>query len=90
MTYEDPDINIPDAPDDDTDDELFWEWEKDEDNLDPQLDLEFRSIEFDLNQIEIVEDHLELRPWEDWEDEEKIQAEISQKPSRKRFNDDEI
>lgn len=89
MTYEDPDIKIPDAPDDDTD-ELFWEWEKDEDNLDPQLDLEFRSIEFDLNQIEIVEDHLELRPWEDWEDEEKIQAEISQKPSCKRFDDDEV
>jgi len=84
MTYEDPDIKIPDAPDDDTDDELFWELG------DPQLDLEFRSIEFDLNQIEIVEDHLELKPWEDWEDEEKIQAEISQKPSRKRFNDDEI
>lgn len=62
-------------------DNLFWEW----DDEFAQLDL---PLEFNLSDIEIIEDHINLRTWEDFDSEEQTQKEIES--FRKRLDDSEI
>ena len=62
-------------------DDLLWEW----DDEFAQLDL---PLEFNLSDIEIIEDHINLRTWEDFDSEEQTQKEIES--FRKRLDDPEI
>ena len=62
-------------------DDLLWEW----DDEFAQLDL---PLEFNLSDIEIIEDHINLRTWEDFDSEEQTQKEIES--FRKRLDDSEI
>ena len=64
-----------------TADNLLWEW----DDEFAQLDL---PLEFNLSDIEIIEDHINLRTWEDFDSEEQTQKEIES--FRKRLDDPEI